>query len=53
MTTLEYFQKELEKHKKNHERLVARNAPEQDIINVKTKISYYEGACESLKGGAE
>lgn len=49
MTTQEYFQKELEKHKENYERLVARNAPEQDIVNVKTKISHYELVCELIK----
>ena len=48
-STLEYMQKQLEKHKKNHKAQLERNAPQQDIDNIKNKIGYYSEVCELLK----
>jgi hypothetical protein len=49
MTTLEYMQKQLRKHKLSCERAIERKAPEQDILNLNEKISHYEYVCELLK----
>ena len=53
MTTLEFMEKELGKHKLNLERQTDRNAPIEDVENIKIKISHYEKVCELLKGGEE
>jgi hypothetical protein len=50
MTTLEFMQKELRKCQVNLEQQIARNAPPDNIENIKAKISHYEEACEALKG---
>jgi hypothetical protein len=50
MTTLEFMEKELNKHKQNLERQISRNAPADNIENIKIKISHYEKVCELLKG---
>ena len=49
MTTIEYFEKQLQKHRKNYEREVLRNAPTETIMGIINKISYYEQAVEALK----
>lgn len=51
MTTLEFMEKELRKHKLDLKRQTDRNAPIGDIENIKIKISHYEKVCELLKGG--
>lgn len=51
MTTLEFMTKELNKHKLNLERQTGKNAPNEDVENLKIKISHYEKVCELLKGG--
>lgn len=49
MTALEYFEKQLQKNRKNYEREVLRNAPMETIMGIIDKISYYEQAVEALK----
>lgn len=49
MTTLEFVQKELRKCQVNLEQQIARNAPPDNIENIKNKISHYEEVCELLK----
>lgn len=49
MTTLEYMEKQLEKHKRNYDCQVNRQAPEKDIENVKDKIECYSEVCELLR----
>lgn len=49
MTTLEYMEKELEKHKRNYECQVNRQAPEKDIENIRNKIEYYSEVCGILR----
>lgn len=51
MTTLEFMEKELRKHKLDLKRQTDRNAPIKDVENIKIKISHYEKVCELLKGG--
>ena len=41
MGTLEYMEKELSRHKLNLERQTERNAPVEDIENLKKKVEYY------------
>ena len=53
MTTLEFMEKELGKHKLNLERQTDRNAPIEDVENIKIKISHYEKVCELLKGAEQ
>lgn len=53
MTTLEFMEKELRKHKLNLEKQTDRNAPIEDIENIKIKISHYEKVCELLKGAEQ
>ena len=49
MTTLEFMQKELSKQVQNLARQEARNAPQADIDNIKTRIGHYEKVCEVLE----
>lgn len=49
MTTLEFMEKELEKHKQNLERQQTRNAPKGDLENIVTKIKHYEVVCRLLR----
>lgn len=49
MTTLEFMEKELKKCKANLEQQTSRNAPMDNIENIKNKISHYEKVCELLK----
>ena len=53
MTTLEFMEKVLQRHKKNLEQQISRGAQINDIENLKIKISHYEKVCEMLKGGEE
>ena len=48
-TTLEYMEKELEKHKRNYDCQVNRQAPEKDIENIRNKIEYYSEVCGILR----
>ena len=49
MTTLEFMEKELEKHKQNLVRQHERNAPQGDLENIAIKICHYEKVCELLR----
>lgn len=53
MTTLEYMEQQLEKHKVNLHRAIAKKSSDEEINNIKKKIGYYAEAVEALKGGAE
>lgn len=50
MTSLEYMEKQLQKHRLNYEREKARGVPEQMIQNILAKISYYADAVQALGG---
>ena len=50
MTALEYMEKQLAKHRMNLDREIKRNAPEDMVENIKTKIGYYTEAVDALKG---
>lgn len=54
MTTLEFLEKELAKCEINVTKQTKRNAPQENIENIKRKIGFYADACCRLrKGGAE
>lgn len=48
MTTLEYMEKQLAKHRANYERESARKVPEKMLNDIKLKIGYYAEAVEAL-----
>lgn len=48
MTTIEFMQNELNKCKINLEQQIARNAPANNIENLRSKIFHYEIVCELL-----
>lgn len=48
MGTLEYMERELSRHKLNLERQTERNAPPEDIENLKKKVEYYTEVCNLL-----
>ena len=49
MTALQYMQKQLEKHKVNLHRAIAKKSPDEEINGIKNKISYYDAAVDALK----
>ena len=49
MTAIEYMIKQLQKHRLNYERELARGASEEILQNIKNKIDYYEAAVNALK----
>ena len=49
MTALEYMEKQILKHRQNFIREYDRGAPQEDLENIKLKISYYEEAIVALK----
>ena len=49
MTTIEYMEKQLAKHKLNYDRESKRGCPEEVLQNIKSKIKYYEEAVAALK----
>ena len=49
MTAIEYFEKQLGKHKANYERESRRGVPEKMLSDIQAKISYYEQAVVVLK----
>ena len=53
MTTLEFMERNLKQCRINLEQQTSRNAPADNIENIKIKISHYEKVCELLKGGVE
>ncbi len=48
MTTLEYMEKQLNKHKLNLKKEQERKAPQEVIDNISKKIGYYGEAVEAL-----
>lgn len=53
MTTLEFMERELNKCKRNLACQEERNAPSDNIENIKIKIFHYESVCALLKGGVK
>lgn len=49
MTTLEYMQRQLNKHRLNYERESARGVPDEQLRNIKRKIQHYEEAVAALE----
>lgn len=49
MTALEYMQRQVVKHKLNHDREMAREVPEEQLANIRKKIGFYEAAVEALR----
>lgn len=50
MTTLEYMERQVKKHRINYEREAARGVPEEMLRNIQAKIGHYEAAVRALKG---
>jgi hypothetical protein len=48
MTTLEYMEKQVKKHRINYEREAARNAPEDALLHIREKIGHYEAAVQAF-----
>ena len=48
MTALEYMRKQLETHKANLHRAIAKKSPEEEIEGIKNKIGYYEIAVNAI-----
>ena len=53
MTTLEFMEKELIKNIKNLEIQEQRNAPKENIENIKIKIGHYTKVCDLLRKETE
>lgn len=49
MTPLEYMERQVVKHRLNHDRELARGASEETLENIRKKIGYYEAAAEALQ----
>lgn len=49
MTTLEYMEKQVAKHRANFEREGNRGVPTEMLNNIQMKIRYYEDAVEALR----
>ena len=52
-TALEYMERQAQKHRINYNRELLRGAPEDVLLNIRAKISYYEAAVEALNGGED
>ena len=49
MTALEYMEKQLQKHRLNYEKELARGATEEMLYNIALKCTYYKSAAEALR----
>ena len=49
MTTLEYMEKQIKKHRCNYERESSRGAPKEILNNILTKITHYEEVVAMLR----
>lgn len=49
MTTLEYMQRQLNKHRLNYEREAARGVPDEQLHNIEQKIRHYEEAVAAIE----
>ena len=49
MTAIEYMEKQIQKHRQNYVRELARGVSKEMLDNIKLKISYYETAIESMR----
>ena len=50
MTAIEYMEKQIRKCRDNYAREAKRNAPKENLDNIRAKIGYYEAAVNALKG---
>jgi hypothetical protein len=53
MTALDYMTRQLTKRRLNHDRELARGAPEEQLHNIRQKIGYYEAAINALREQAD
>ena len=53
MTSIEYMNRQVVKHRLSHDREFARNAPEEVLANIREKIKHYSAAVEALTAQAE
>ena len=53
MTPLEYMESQVIKRRLNHDRELARGAPEEQLHNIRQKIGYYEAAINALREQTE
>ena len=49
MNAYEYFKNLREKHERNLNRAIAREAPKEDIKNLERKVGFFDEAVEALK----
>lgn len=49
VTTIEYMEKQVKKHRLNYEKESNRGVPQEMLENIKLKIKYYEDAVDALK----
>lgn len=49
MTALEYMEKQVQQHEFNLKLAFCRNAPLEQLENIRLKISYYEAAVIALR----
>lgn len=49
MTALEYMEKQVEKHRNSFQREALRNAPAEQLQNIREKIWHYQEAVEALR----
>jgi hypothetical protein len=42
------MEKQLKKHTINHRKLIERNAPEREILDVERKIEHYKDVCDLI-----
>ena len=49
MTSLEYMEKQVEKHRANFQMEALRNAPAEQLQNIREKIWHYQQAVEALR----
>lgn len=53
MTALEYMEKQVEKHRANFQREALRDAPAEQLRNIREKIWYYQEAADALRACQE
>lgn len=49
MTSLEYMEKQFQKHCNDYDREIKRGSPKKDTDNILAKVRYYAEAAEALK----
>lgn len=49
MTTLEYMERQLSKHKMNYQRAFDNGSPQNQLDNIADKIRYYQDAVDAIR----